>query len=163
MTKKICFYSLFVGVCLLLSFIESLFSLNFIAPGVKIGLANSVTLILMYKGHTKGAFLVNVARILLSTFLFSAPIVLAYSLTGGVGSLLIILLVKKLKSVSIIGAGMVGGAVHNVLQTLVAFLLLGRGIFYYGAVLVAAGAVCGGLVGSLSSIILKKIKTNLIF
>ncbi len=163
MAKKLCFYSLLVGVCLLLSFIESLFSLSFIAPGIKLGLANSVALILIYKGHTKGAFSVNIARILLSTVLFSAPVSLVYSLAGSVGSLLIILLVKRIKGVSVIGASMAGGAVHNILQMVIAVLLLGRGVLYYGVILVVAGTVCGGLVGSLSSIILKKVKTNSFF
>ena len=63
-------YALFCAICLIVGYIESLLPLSFIAPGVKIGFSNAVALSLLLSGDTKGAFAVNVARILLSALLF---------------------------------------------------------------------------------------------
>ena len=66
MAKKIALYSILTSLALIFGYIESLFSLSFIAPGIKLGLANSVALILLCFKDFKGAVLVNITRILLS-------------------------------------------------------------------------------------------------
>ena len=56
MTKKIALYGILASLALIFGYIESLFSLSFIAPGVKLGLANSVALLLPqgFKGRARG-------------------------------------------------------------------------------------------------------------
>lgn len=152
-----------VAVCLIIGYIESLVNLSFIAPGVKLGLSNSVCLLLVYRADIKGAFAVNIARILLSALLFGSPVSLAFSLCGGIASLLAVSLVSRCKSVSEIGASILGGAVHNVFQCLAAVVFVGAGVLYYLPLLLPIGAVCGGLTGMLVKLILKKVKTNGIF
>ena len=66
MSKKVTLYGVLSAVCLVFSYIEILLPLTFIAPGVKIGLANGVALLLILKKDIKGALLVNIIRILLS-------------------------------------------------------------------------------------------------
>lgn len=161
--KALSFYALMVALCLIIGYIESLVNLSFIAPGIKLGLSNSVCLMLVYKADIKGAFAVNIARIMLSALLFGSPVSLAFSVCGGVMSLLAVSLVSRSKNVSEIGASILGGAVHNVFQCVAAVVFVGAGVLYYMPILLPIGAVCGGFTGMLVKLILKKVKTNGIF
>lgn len=161
MAKKIALYGILTSLALIFGYIESLFSLSFIAPGVKLGLANSVALILLCFKDFKGAVLVNITRILLSALLFSSPFSLVFSLTAGVLSVVIMRLLSGIKGVSVVGFSISGAAVHNSVQLTVASLLFGRAVWYYLPFLLISALLSGGLIGILSSIIFKKIKTNI--
>lgn len=161
--KALAFYALLVALCLIIGFIENLVNLSFIAPGVKLGLSNCVALLLVCRGDIKGAFAVNIARILLSALLFGSPVSLLFALCGGMFSLTASSLLIRLKSVSEIGVSITGGAVHNIFQCLAAVAFVGIGVLYYLPVLLLMGAACGAVCGILVKIILKKVKTNGIF
>ena len=161
MAKKIALYSILTSLALIFGYIESLFSLSFIAPGVKLGLANSIALILLCYGDFRGAMLVNITRILLSALLFSSPFSLVFSLTAGILSVVIMRLLSGIKGVSVIGFSISGAAVHNLVQLTVASLLFGRAVWYYLPFLLVSALLSGGIIGILSSIIFKKIKTNI--
>ena len=160
MAKKVALYGILTSLALILGFLESLFSLSFIAPGVKLGLANSVALLLFCFKDFKGALIVNITRILLSALLFSSPFSLVFSLTAGVFSVVIMRFLSGIKSVSVIGFSISGAAVHNLVQLTVASLLFGRAVWYYLPFLLISALLSGGIIGILSSIIFKKIKTN---
>lgn len=161
MAKKAALYGILTSLALIFGYIESLFSLSFIAPGVKLGLANSIALILLCYGDFKGALAVNITRILLSALLFSSPFSLVFSLTAGVLSVMIMRLLSGIKSVSVIGFSISGAAVHNLVQLTVASLIFGRAVWYYLPFLLVSALLSGGIIGILSSIIFKKIKTNI--
>ena len=161
--QRLCLYGILCALCLVIGFIENFINLSFIAPGVKIGLSNSVALILAAKGDIKGAFCVNITRILLSTLLFGSPFSLLFSITGGIASLCVMALLSKSKSVSIIGISTAAGAVHNIFQLLVALAVLGGGMLWYLPLLIVVGAVSGAVVGIFSLFILKKVETNQFF
>ena len=156
-------YALFCAICLIVGYIESLLPLSFIAPGVKIGFSNAVALSLLLSGDTKGAFAVNVARILLSALLFGSPFSLVFSLAGGVASLFAALMFKRVKAMSEIGVSMVSGSVHNLVQLTVASFVTGKGVIYYLPVLLISGALTGAFVGYLTRLLVKKLKTNGVF
>ena len=160
MAKKVALYGILTSLALILGFLESLFSLSFIVPGVKLGLANSVALLLLCFKDFKGALIVNITRILLSALLFSSPFSLAFSLTAGVFSVVIMRLLSGIKSVSVIGFSIAWAAVHNLVQLTVASLLFGRAVWWYQPFLLISALISGGIIGILSSIIFKKLKTN---
>lgn len=159
-TKKVTVYALFTALCIVLGYLESLLELNFIAPGVKLGLSNSAALILASRGDLKGAWLVNIARILLSALLFGSPVSLVFSLCAGVASLIALSFFIRIKSLSLIGTGIISGAVHNSVQCAVAVFFVSSGILFYLPILILCGGVCGAFIGLLSQIISKKMKTN---
>lgn len=158
--RRICLYAILSAVCLVLGYVESLVPLTFIAPGVKIGLANTVCLILAAKMDIKGAFLVNATRILLSSMLFGSIISLSFSLIAGVVSLGSVCILRRLKFFSIIGVSTIAAVVHNLVQMAVAVCIMGVGSLYYLPVLIISGVFSGLVVGIISRIILKKVKTN---
>ena len=145
---------------MIFGYIESFVSLSFIAPGIKLGLANSVALLLLCFKDFKGALAVNITRILLSAMLFYSPFSLVFSLTAGVLSVVIMRILSGVKGVSAIGFSIAGAAVHNVTQLTVAALLFGRAVWYYLPFLLASAMIGGGLIGTLSLIIFIKVKTK---
>ena len=158
MAKKVALYGILTGLALIFGYIESLFSLSFIAPGIKLGLANSVALLLLCFREFKGALLVNITRILLSALLFSTPFSLVFSLTAGIISVVIMGLLSGIKSVSPIGFSIAGAAVHNLVQLTVASIIFGRAVWYYLPFLLVSALISGGIIGALSLIIFKRIK-----
>ena len=158
MAKKVALYGILTGLALIFGYIESLFSLSFIAPGIKLGLANSVALLLLCFKDFKGALLVNISRILLSALLFSTPFSLVFSLTAGIISVVIMKPLSGIKSVSVVGFSIAGAAVHNLVQLTVASLIFGRAVWYYLPFLLVSALISGGIIGALSLIIFKRIK-----
>ena len=158
MAKKVALYGILTGLALIFGYIESLFSLSFIAPGIKLGLANSVALLLLCFKDFKGALLVNITRILLSALLFSTPFSLVFSLTAGIISVVIMGLLSGIKSVSVVGFSIAGAVVHNLVQLTVASIIFGRAVWYYLPFLLVSALISGGIIGALSLIIFKRIK-----
>lgn len=118
-------------------------------PGIKLGLANVVTLILLQHYTAKDAFLVLMARLLLSTLLFGQVLSLLYSLAGGILSFAIMyptnrLLDKKLPFLT----GALGGLSHNLGQLLTAFVITATaGVFAYLPYLAISGILAGLFTG----------------
>ena len=148
------------AVCLIIGYVESLMELSFIAPGVKIGLSNSIACVLVFYGDIRGAVAVNISRILLSALLFGSPVSLCFALAGGMASLVIMSLLKNCRFLSIAGVSALGGALHNIAQCAVGVVFVGKGAVYYLPVLLVSGVACGAVVGVLSKLILHRIEKS---
>lgn len=161
--KKIALYGICAALAIIFGFVESLIPFDFIAPGIKLGLANCVALLFVCYGDIKGAFFVNIVRIVLSAFLFSSPFSLLFSLSAGILSLSLMAVIKRFKSVSEIGVSVLGAITHNAVQILVAFLLFGGAVFYYFPFLLLSALISGAVIGIIAKLIFKKVKTNVKF
>ena len=155
MAKRITLYGIFTCLAIIFGYIESLFSLSFIAPGIKIGLANCICLLLTARGDIRGALLVNITRIILSALLFS--------LSAGVISTLAAFALSRFKAVTAVGCGIGGAAVHNLVQITVAALIFGKGVFYYLPFMLIASLFCGGLTGGTVLYLSRRNIPNLLF
>ena len=115
-----------VALAMMLSYVEVLLPpLVAGIPGIKIGLANVVTLFALYRYGALRATAVSLVRVLLMFLLFGNAVSLAYSAAGATLSLLVMLLLKKTRLFSAVAVSVVGGISHNVGQILMAMLLLG--------------------------------------
>jgi len=158
--KKVAIYGLLTAVAMIFGYVEYLLPLSFIAPGVKLGLANLICLYLICVDKSCLAMEVNVVRILLSALLFATPFSLLFSLTAGVFSVIAMLFVKKIRSLGVVGISVVGSAVHNIVQLIVANFTVGQGVWFYLPFLLIAGTVAGALVGLLCFVMLGKTKNT---
>ena len=156
-SKKISLYGLLTALALIFGYVEFLLPLNFIAPGVKLGVANAVFLILLLKGKIKAAVIINISRIVLSALLFATPFSLVFSLTAGVVSMLFMIFAARLKKVGAVGISVVGGTLHNLTQLIVANLTVGQAVWFYMPFLLVAGLIAGTAVGFISWLVCKKI------
>lgn len=155
-TKKLTLLALFATLSLAIYAAESALPPLAPIPGLKLGLANIITLVLLRHFSLRDALLVLLARILLSALLFGQALSLLYSLAGGLFSLLVMALTMKLlqkKFVFLTGA--MGGLAHNIGQLLIAFAVTAApGVFTYLPILVPGGiltgiftGLCAGLLG----------------
>ena len=100
---------MFLALALVAGYIEQLIPINLGIPGVKLGLANIVTMLLLYIVGVPAACLISVLRILLSGFLFGSGFAMVYSAAGAATSMLVMALLKKTKKFSSVGVSVAGG------------------------------------------------------
>ena len=146
--KKIPYYGLFAALAILMGYVEMMFPMPIPIPGVKLGLANVVVIIMMYFMDVKGAFFISLIRVFLSGLLFAGFAGLLYSLAGAMLSFAVMALLKKTGKFSIIGVSLAGGVFHNVGQVAVAAMVVENAkMAYYLPFLLVSGVVTGILIG----------------
>ncbi len=161
MTKKVAYGGVFLALALVASYLETLIPIQIGIPGVKLGLANGVIMVLLYVSDVKQTYAISIARILLAGFLFGNLMMIIYSFAGGMLSLTVMVLLKKLGGFSSVGVSVAGGVAHNVGQLIVAALVLETAkMVYYFPVLLLSGTIAGILIGILSGEIVKRIPKN---
>ncbi len=146
--NKVAYLGVFLALALICSYVESLIPFYFGVPGMKLGLANIVVVLMLYCTRAQEALAISVLRIVLSGFLFGNMFSILYSLAGGLLSFLVMYLVKKSGKLGVLPVSVAGGMSHNIGQLIVAALVIENfNIFYYMPVLLIAGIVTGFLIG----------------
>ena len=136
---------------IVLSMVEGLIPIP--VPGVKLGLANIIILVMLYDFKTSEAFLVLMIRIFLVGILrgniFQMPFFM--SLCGGLTSFIIMRIFSLFKFFSIIGVSVIGSIFHCVGQIVIAIILLGTAqVVYYLPLIAILSTVTGVLTGIIS-------------
>ena len=118
-------------------------------PGVKLGLANMVTLYAKATLGTRASILVLVIKICLGNFFAGSWVSFVYSLFGGILCFLAEYLMFKAVTKERIWAISVTGAIfHNIGQIIAAILLLGtEKIVWYLTILIPVGIITGAFTG----------------
>ena len=159
MKNRVAYFGVFTALALMFSYIETMIPIQFGVPGIKLGFANIMIVIMLYKSSAKEALLLSIVRIMLSGFIFGNLSSILYSIAGGVLSLGIMTLLKKQGGFSVIGVSVAGGVSHNVGQLIVAMLVVETyQVGYYFPVLLVAGVLTGLGIGVVSQEVLKRIR-----
>lgn len=159
MKNRVAYFGVFTALALMFSYIETMIPIQFGVPGIKLGFANIMIVIMLYKSSAKEALLLSIVRMMLSGFLFGNLSSILYSIAGGVLSLGIMTLLKKQGGFSVIGVSVAGGVSHNVGQLIVAMLVVETyQVGYYFPVLLVAGVLTGLGIGVVSQEVLKRIR-----
>jgi heptaprenyl diphosphate synthase len=150
-TRRLVFLSLLIAMGTTLHVAEGMLPLPLPVPGVKLGLANIVTLWALSNYGTRDGMIVGVSRVFLGSLIggvFLSPGFLL-GLTGAVVSTLFMaLLLKYTGCFSLIGISLAGAVGHNTGQLLAACLLLqSSSIFSYLPVLLLASIPTGLFTG----------------
>ena len=158
---KMVYMGLLVSMALVLSLIERMLPIPFIAPGAKLGLANLIIVISVYTLDSyKDSFIILILlilKILLSSILGGSVSSLLYSISGGVLSFIVTILVKQLgrRYVSVIGVSTSAAVFHNVGQLFAASIIFKNfNIFLYLPILSMAGIGTGIFIGLSANYIL---------
>lgn len=154
-TKKLTLCAIFTALALGLSFVERFIPLPIFLPGIKLGLANVVTLVALCILDRRSAFAILTARCLLGS-LFGGLTGLAFSLSGGLVSLGVMILALGSKKLSLYGVSVLGAAAHNIAQILVAMGLMASPLVgAYLPWLLVASVVTGVLTGGVCAGVLR--------
>lgn len=148
-TKLVTQLAFFTALALCLSGLEAMLPVLVPIYGVKLGLANIVTLIMLTHYKPYQIAFVCLSRILLSTLLFGQIISLAYSLAGGFLCLLVCLLLHHfLSGHYIILTSIMGALAHNLGQIAAAVILTSSlAVLGYLPVLCISGILTGLFTG----------------
>ena len=151
---------------LTLSFIERLLPLQMLIPipGIKLGLANIVTIAALYMMDFKSAFTVVVLRCILSAFFGGGITGLAFSLTGGILSAALMALLIRSVIFSVYGVSIAGSAAHVTGQIAAAFFIMDSVyVFAYLPILLLSSVFMGTVTGCAAAAFLKTTKSGDIF
>lgn len=159
MKKKTAYLGLLCAAAIILGYVESLFPVFVGVPGMKIGLPNLAVVMVLYLYSWKEAMAVSFVRILVIGFLFGNAFSIAFSLAGGMLSLLCMEAVRRFLKLSCTGVSMIGGVTHNLGQILVAMVVVENvRVGYYFSILAVTGLVTGILIGILAAELVKRIR-----
>ncbi len=157
-TRLVAISAMFAALALIFSYIEVLVPIPVPVPGIKLGLANLVIIIAIYRMGFRYSFTINMVRIVAAGLLFSGVFGMIYSLAGGILSIIVMYLLCRTNKFSMVGVSMTGGVCHNLGQLMTAVVLLqNTGILSYFPVLLFSGLISGILIGILAYIIEKRL------
>lgn len=159
MKSRVAYFGVFTALALIFSYVESLIPIQIGIPGMKLGLANLMIVIALYKMSLKETYLLSITRVVLSGFLFGNMFAILYSFAGGLLSLTVMAVLKKAGGFSVMGVSIAGGVFHNIGQLIIAMIVVETfSVAYYIPVLLIAGVITGLLIGIAANETLKRIK-----
>lgn len=156
--KDIALCGVLSALALGLSVWESLFPLSLLIPlpGVKLGLANLVTLFALYALGPRRALAILLTRCLLGSLFAGNASALLFSLLGGLVSMAVMIALHRSGKFSVFGVSLGGAAAHNVGQIAAAVIALGStAVIGYLPLLLLVSLVTGALTGLLVSLLLR--------
>lgn len=160
--KQISLSAVLIALALALSYTERFIPLQLVIPlpGIKLGLANIVTLVALYLFKTRYAFFILIPRCIFGALFGGGITGLMFSLTGGILALLAMAVLQRIGIFSVYGVSILGAAVHNMGQILVAMVLMNS--VYVGAYLpylliiaIMTGMITGGMCAGILKILPK--------
>ena len=128
-------------------------------PGVKLGLANIITVYAMFVLGPADTICIMIARILLGSLVSGQMMSLFYSLAGGLFCYLVMLVMRRLFTAKQIWICSVLGAVaHNIGQITVAILITQTpALICYLPILMVAGIIAGVFTGLCAQLVVNKL------
>lgn len=150
MAKKVAVSGVLIALAFIFSYVEVLIPFQLGIPGVKLGLANIVSLVALYLLDEKTAATITVVRVILTGFTFGSLYSMLYSMAGALLSLAFMIGAKRWNKFTMIGVSVLGGVMHNIGQLIMADVVLKTvPFFYYTPVLILSGIVTGIMIGFL--------------
>ena len=152
--KKVALYGILIALAMVMSFIESLIPIPMPVPGIKLGLANLVTITGLYLVGIPGTICVTIMRVVLVGLTFGNPYSMIYGLSGSILSLFVMAAARKYNWFSQVGISILGGVLHNIGQvTFAAFIVQTAGVYVYLPTLLIAGSIAGAVIGIIGGIV----------
>lgn len=158
-TQRLTELSLFVALALILFLVEAQIPPLVAIPGVKLGLANIITLVALYRFGRRDALLVLLVRVFLGSLFSGQMLTFLFSLSGGLLCYAVCaLLVDHVPLQRLWLLSMIGAICHNIGQLLAAAFVLGTiDVFWYLPVLLLSGLVSGCFTGLVAGFVLTRL------
>lgn len=160
-TKKMVLLGILVSQALILHIVERMIPVPVPVPGIKLGLANAISLMTIVIFGPKEALIVVTMRTFLGSVFGGGVSAFIYSLIGGlISALAMAIMYKSFRNLfSIPAISVVGAIFHNIGQILVASLIVQNAkLFYYLPVLLISAVITGLFIGVAVQYTLKPIK-----
>lgn len=159
-TRKLALMALLTAIALTIFMIESQLPPPVPVPGVKLGLANIITLMTMLFLGRKEAGAVLTVRIIMGAVFSGSPASLLYSAAGGfLAYIVMCLTVNRFSEKQLWIVSSLAGVAHNAGQLLSCVLIVQTpGVLAYGPILAASGVISGCFTGFAAMYLLKALR-----
>ena len=162
-TKKLTRSAFMLALVIVLSVLESaLPPISTQFPGIRMGLGNIVTMYALFTIGKKQAFTLNILKAF-SVFITRGGVTAAaLSLTGGILSLLVIIVLHTLlkNKVSYMALSVAGAVFHNIGQlAAISVILDNAAAFAYLPVLIVSGVVMGSITGTILNTVMPRLNS----
>lgn len=127
-------------------------------PGVKLGLANIITVYAVYRFKAYETALIVAARVLIGSMFSGNLSAVIYSLSGAVMCLIGMLFIRKIIPVKYIWlCSIIGGIFHNIGQITAAVIVMKTtAVISYLPILICSGCIAGAFTGICAGLVLSK-------
>ncbi|WP_314724582.1 Gx transporter family protein [Enterocloster bolteae] len=160
--KKLTRLAMLTGVALIIFVIELQIPNPFPIPGIKLGLANIITVYALYNYRAREVMMIVFARIFLAAVFSGNMMALLYSFSGSVLCLTGMLILKRIIDEKHIWIASVFGAVlHNIGQIAIAVIIMGFGVLAYLPFLLVSGCLAGAFTGGCAQLIVGRLKESM--
>lgn len=159
--EKFTNFALFISISIVLSIFEMMIPINFVLPGLKLGLGNLLLVILIDYYSFKELLIFQLIKISITTFMLGLFSIYMFSLSGGMLALIVMYSLRKLfkTKITTYTVSMAGAIAHNIGQIIFAiFALKTPELISYIPLLVVFGSITGFALGY----IIEKIKPFII-
>lgn len=159
-TKKLTRMALLTAVALIIFMVEAQIPPPVPIPGVKLGLANIVTVYAMFRLSPRDTLVILISRVFLGSVFAGQMMTLFYSLGGGLLCWFAMLLLRRvLTRKQIWVSGVVGGMCHNIGQIAVAIALTRTpGLTVYLPALLVSGILTGAFTGAAAQALITRLE-----
>ena len=159
-TKKLCFMAVLTAIALTIFMIENQLPSPVPIPGIKLGLANIITLTAMAILGRKEAGAILAARIIMGAIFAGSPSTFIYSAAGGILAYIVMCVtigLFKENQLWIVSA--FAAIAHNAGQLGACVLIVKTpGIFAYAPILAASGVITGVFTGFAAIYLIRAVK-----
>ena len=159
-TKKLCLMAVLTAIALTIFMLESQLPAPVPIPGVKLGLANIITLTAMLLLGRREAGAVLLVRVVMGSMFAGGPSALLYSAAGGLLAYITMCLTLWLfpeNRLWVVSA--LAGVAHNAGQLLACALVVKTpGVFAYAPILAVSGVLTGVFTGLAAMYLVRALK-----
>lgn len=159
-TKKITTCGVLAALAMAISLLERYIPMDAILPGLKLGLANLVTVYAILRIGKQEALMILITRVVLASMVSGRLSSLFFSLVGGLLAWGITCLLSPLveRKISVVGLSIAGAACHNMGQIAVGICTIGSlSVISYLPYLLILSIPTGFVTGELVKLFLKKL------
>lgn len=158
--NMIAYIAVMISLSAVFGYFEQLIPINVLGvPGVKPGIANTISLLALFIWGPGYAYFIMICRILLLGFMFGNMYSVIFSLAGGILSMTVMWLLKRTGSFGVTGISAAGGAAHNIGQLIVAAITLNEiDLVFYLPLLTVSGIIFGSVTGILTYMLIDRLK-----
>ena len=158
-TKRLAELSMLTAAALIIFIVELRFPDILPIPGVKLGLANIITVFAVYRFSGREVLLMVLTRVTLGAVFSSNFSALIYSLAGALLCLAGMLLLRWFIPIGYLWlCSIIGAVLHNTGQIAVAVLVMrSMAVAVYYPILIVSGCIAGAFTGICAQLILKRL------
>lgn len=142
---------LLIAIAIVLSYFEQFIPVNFGVPGIKLGLANVVTLLALGLYKNNRVYVLILLRVTIAALLMGRVMSLWYSMSGGLlsGTAMMVMYHIMKDKVSIVGISVFGAIFHNIGQMMAVTIVTGSAYvaLTYFPLLMVSGVITGIFIG----------------